>query len=446
MRTPRTGTRPALPGPSPEPQGSRAGTIHDRGAAGLTCILGLALVGPVSAQDDASEARPSIVVSTEVLGWLVEELDRRRCRRARCSCMASTPTPGSLRRATPRRSSRPTSSSPTASDSRPACRTPSRKRRTRGFPSSWRPTTSRSERAMPIMLGAIRTSGSTRWPCARSDGRSHGPSARSASMSAIEAMRWPPRFSDSGWKRATILDAVPPEARKLVSGHESLGYFADRYGFELVGAIVPGLSSQGEASAGELAELIETIRREEVPAIFVELGTPRVGRRSGGRGDRRKGRGAADRAAPGGRFIRDVHPHDRDADRGGAGPGSMTDSAGGRSDPGDTPARRSEREVDARDWARDRRPDRCRPRRGRRGLAPAGHPCGTVAEGLRADQRASRRRGPRRRGDVRRDRPARRARGERPRPPHGRAARRRGAEGLRDAALDVRQRGGLRAR
>jgi zinc/manganese transport system substrate-binding protein len=77
------------------------------------------------------------------------------------------------------------------------------------------------------------------------------------------------------WAEAgTILNAVPPEARKLVSGHESLGYFADRYGFELIGAIVPGLSSQGEGSAGELAELIETIRREQVPAIFTELGTP----------------------------------------------------------------------------------------------------------------------------------------------------------------------------
>jgi zinc/manganese transport system substrate-binding protein len=54
-----------------------------------------------------------------------------------------------------------------------------------------------------------------------------------------------------------------------------MGYFADRYGFTLIGALIPGLSSQGEVSAGELAELVETIRREDVPAIFVERGTPR---------------------------------------------------------------------------------------------------------------------------------------------------------------------------
>jgi zinc/manganese transport system substrate-binding protein len=71
-----------------------------------------------------------------------------------------------------------------------------------------------------------------------------------------------------------IIDDVPFADLKVVSGHESLGYFADRYGLELVGAVVPGLTSQGEVSAGRLAELIETIRREDVPVIFVELGTP----------------------------------------------------------------------------------------------------------------------------------------------------------------------------
>jgi zinc/manganese transport system substrate-binding protein len=71
-----------------------------------------------------------------------------------------------------------------------------------------------------------------------------------------------------------VLDAVPPERRLLVSGHESLGYFADRYRFELVGAVVPGLSSQAEVSARDLAELAEVLEATGVPAIFTELGTP----------------------------------------------------------------------------------------------------------------------------------------------------------------------------
>lgn len=70
------------------------------------------------------------------------------------------------------------------------------------------------------------------------------------------------------------LAAVPPGSRKLVTGHESLGYFARRYGFELVGAVVPSLSSQAQVSAGELSALEAKVEDEQVPAIFTELGTP----------------------------------------------------------------------------------------------------------------------------------------------------------------------------
>jgi zinc/manganese transport system substrate-binding protein len=73
---------------------------------------------------------------------------------------------------------------------------------------------------------------------------------------------------------AETLSVVPQTERKLVTGHESMGYFADRYSFELVGAVIPSISSQAEASAGELAELKDLIEREGVPAIFTEVGTP----------------------------------------------------------------------------------------------------------------------------------------------------------------------------
>jgi zinc/manganese transport system substrate-binding protein len=85
--------------------------------------------------------------------------------------------------------------------------------------------------------------------------------------------------------RATL--AVVPEARRLlVTGHESMGYFADRYGFRLVGAVIPGLTSQGEVSAGQLADLRAAIEAQGVSAIFTEIGTPRavveaIGRETG---------------------------------------------------------------------------------------------------------------------------------------------------------------------
>jgi len=73
--------------------------------------------------------------------------------------------------------------------------------------------------------------------------------------------------------RATL--SVVPEARRLlVTGHESMGYFADRYGFRLVGTVVPGLTSQGEVAAGQLADLRAAIEAAGVKVIFTEIGTP----------------------------------------------------------------------------------------------------------------------------------------------------------------------------
>ncbi|HSB87293.1 MAG TPA: metal ABC transporter substrate-binding protein [Ilumatobacteraceae bacterium] len=72
---------------------------------------------------------------------------------------------------------------------------------------------------------------------------------------------------------AAILARVPLADRKLVTGHESLGYFAARYGFQLVGAIIPSLTSDAGVSARGLAQLVATIRSEHVKAVFTELGT-----------------------------------------------------------------------------------------------------------------------------------------------------------------------------
>jgi zinc/manganese transport system substrate-binding protein len=72
----------------------------------------------------------------------------------------------------------------------------------------------------------------------------------------------------------SIVDRIPAEQRKLVTGHESMGYFAERYKFTLIGAIIPSITSQAEASAGELSDLTKKIRAAGVPAIFAEIGTP----------------------------------------------------------------------------------------------------------------------------------------------------------------------------
>ncbi len=72
------------------------------------------------------------------------------------------------------------------------------------------------------------------------------------------------------------LAPISPGNRKLVTGHESMGYFADRYDFELIGVIVPSLSSQAQVSAADLADLKKAILDNQVRVIFTEIGTSPV--------------------------------------------------------------------------------------------------------------------------------------------------------------------------
>ncbi|MFP3914507.1 MAG: metal ABC transporter solute-binding protein, Zn/Mn family [Actinomycetota bacterium] len=66
------------------------------------------------------------------------------------------------------------------------------------------------------------------------------------------------------------LSSIPSDRRKLVTNHDALGYFAERYDFEVVGTVIPGGSTLAEPSAADLAELAETLRSEGVSAIFAD--------------------------------------------------------------------------------------------------------------------------------------------------------------------------------
>lgn len=72
---------------------------------------------------------------------------------------------------------------------------------------------------------------------------------------------------------AGCMGSIPADERKLVTSHDALGYYADRYGIEVIGAAIPSLSTQGQASAGETADLVETIERTGVSTVFPEEGT-----------------------------------------------------------------------------------------------------------------------------------------------------------------------------
>jgi zinc/manganese transport system substrate-binding protein len=72
---------------------------------------------------------------------------------------------------------------------------------------------------------------------------------------------------------ASLAD-IDESVRVLVTNHDVFGYFADRYGFEVVGTVIPGGSTADAASARALAELAEVIEHEGVPAIFVDSSAP----------------------------------------------------------------------------------------------------------------------------------------------------------------------------
>lgn len=72
------------------------------------------------------------------------------------------------------------------------------------------------------------------------------------------------------------LAAVAAVDRKLVTNHFSLGYFSDRYDFEMIATVIPGGASLANPSSAELAGLVEVIEREQVAAIFTETIEPDV--------------------------------------------------------------------------------------------------------------------------------------------------------------------------
>jgi ABC-type Zn uptake system ZnuABC Zn-binding protein ZnuA len=68
----------------------------------------------------------------------------------------------------------------------------------------------------------------------------------------------------------TCIGRIPPGSRKLVTDHDAFGYFAQRYGLEVIGAVIPAQTTQAQPSARDLAQLGDLIRREHVAAIFPE--------------------------------------------------------------------------------------------------------------------------------------------------------------------------------
>jgi len=67
---------------------------------------------------------------------------------------------------------------------------------------------------------------------------------------------------------------IPAERRALVTNHHVFGYLADRFGFRVVGAVIPGGTTLAAPSASDLADLVSAIDEAGVPTIFAESSSP----------------------------------------------------------------------------------------------------------------------------------------------------------------------------
>ncbi|MFJ4295367.1 metal ABC transporter solute-binding protein, Zn/Mn family [Curtobacterium sp. NPDC089689] len=73
---------------------------------------------------------------------------------------------------------------------------------------------------------------------------------------------------------ATAFATVPADRRALVTNHHVFGYLADRYGFRVVGAVIPSGTTLASPSAADLRDLASAIEDAGVPTIFADLSQP----------------------------------------------------------------------------------------------------------------------------------------------------------------------------
>lgn len=74
---------------------------------------------------------------------------------------------------------------------------------------------------------------------------------------------------------AELLGSVPEDNRKLVTNHHVFGYLADRFGYRVIGTVIPGGTTLASPSAADLRDLSTTIRDNHVPAVFADSSQPR---------------------------------------------------------------------------------------------------------------------------------------------------------------------------
>jgi ABC-type Zn uptake system ZnuABC Zn-binding protein ZnuA len=91
-----------------------------------------------------------------------------------------------------------------------------------------------------------------------------------ASVYQINADTYLAKLDDLDRYIAAQVATIPTKDRKMVTNHDSFGYFIERYGLTFVGSIIPSMSTGAQPSARDVADIITKLRQEKVKAIFLE--------------------------------------------------------------------------------------------------------------------------------------------------------------------------------
>ena len=94
------------------------------------------------------------------------------------------------------------------------------------------------------------------------------------SISAASAAAYQSEILELHEEIVVMIDGVSPERRKMVTNHFSFGYYATRYGINLLGTVIPAATTGAETSAADFAALVSLLKSEGVSVVFASVTEP----------------------------------------------------------------------------------------------------------------------------------------------------------------------------
>ena len=92
------------------------------------------------------------------------------------------------------------------------------------------------------------------------------PSGKTSYQANVEKYRQEIGALDTELRKT--FNSIPKSRRKVVTTHDAFGYLARAYGLDFIAPV--GINTDAEPSAADIGRIIKQIRRDKIPAVFVE--------------------------------------------------------------------------------------------------------------------------------------------------------------------------------